>query len=345
VPVKNMIKRFSLSRPLLVTIFLLYAAVTAPAQGRWYEGFFIEGSMLKHSAPEILSEYIQPEPGYRGALGYEFYRFRFAVETGTTHITGTNPLLTEISLTQLIFKLGYDLPLFGFFGLRADAGLGAVFSRVSLYESAVDIILGNLKEEEGRGLLASTRFYLTISPIRFLTFYAGGGADFLFETDGVLPLPLLEMGVSLKPLAWTRPARRERSVRNRIVFESRSENIVIEETEHGRTVRLLNAVYFEANSTTMIERYRSVLNAAGERLRADPSLRITLRGYAAPFGTAESLAELSLARARICADYLSARFGVCESRINIEFFGAQRTPEVFRDATWESYRCVELIIE
>ena len=105
----------------------------------------------------------------------------------------------------------------------------------------------------------------------------------------------------------------------------------------------MNAVYFEADSVTMIERYRPVLDEAGRRLQANRALHITLRGYTAPFGTAEGRATLSAARARYCMEYLKRSFGIADARITIEYYGAERAPEL-TDATWESYRCVELII-
>ena len=129
-----------------------------------------------------------------------------------------------------------------------------------------------------------------------------------------------------------------------IVFSSVPENIVIEETKEGKTVRLLNAVYFEADKSVLIEKYRHVLDWAGERLRDNPTQNIILRGYTAPFGTPEGRAEISAARARICADYLAKNYGIAASRMKIESYGAEKSPE-FKDASWESYRCVELIIE
>ena len=129
-----------------------------------------------------------------------------------------------------------------------------------------------------------------------------------------------------------------------IVFSSVPENIVVEETGGVKTVRLLNAVYFQADTSVLIEEYRPILDRAGERLLANPEESITLRGYTAPFGTPEGRAEISAARARFCADYLAEKYGIPESRMEVEYYGAERSPE-FVNAGWESYRCVELIIQ
>jgi len=220
------------NRSLLAAFFLLFAIAASTAQEtHWYEGLFIEVSAIRHPAPEMLSEYIRPGPGFRGALGYEYKRFRFAAETGFARITGTDPLVAEVSLVPLVFKFGYELPFSPIFGLRADAGLGFVFSRVSRYESAFDMALGNRGGASGQGLTAGARLYATATPLRFLTFYAGGGAEFLFETDGAIPLPLLEAGVSFRPLAMAIPAVRQRKARSaagETVLESHGVELIIE---------------------------------------------------------------------------------------------------------------------
>ena len=344
-------------RILFAFCLLLLTSIPARSQEfRWFDGFFFEGAALYYFTPDILSELIDTKVGFRGALGYEFLRFRFGVETGHTKITGTNPLVKDLSFTPLVFKFGYAQPIVSMFGLQADIGYGRLFSKVSHYETAIDMVFDKLQKSSGHSSFGSARLYATLSPWNFLKFYAGGGADFIFEKAGIIPLPVIEAGLSFKPFTFIPKKARKESFPEpepefepepepeNIIFESRSENIIVTETEHGRSVRLLNAVYFEADSAAMIERYRPILNEAGERLRENPALRITLIGYAAPFGLEEALIALSSVRARYCADYLYSQYGIDRSRISIEYHGAQRSPE-FRGATWDSYRCVELVIQ
>jgi len=338
-------------RILYTFCLLLLTAIPARShEFRWFDGFFFEGAAQYYFTPNILSELIDTKVGFRGALGYEFRRFRFGVETGYTKITGTNPLVTELSFTPLVFKFGYAQPIVSMFGLQADIGYGRLFSKVSHYETAIDMVFDKLKESSGRSSFASARLYATVSPWKHIKLYAGGGADFIFEKAGIIPLPAIEAGLSFKPFNFIPKKFSQESFPEpepepeTIIFESRSENIIVTETEHGRSVRLLNAVYFEADSAVMIERYRPILNEAGERLSVNPALRITLIGYAAPFGSEETLIRLSSVRARYCADYLYSQYGIDRSRISIEYHGAQRSPE-FRGATWDSYRCVELVIQ
>ena len=319
---------------------------TAPVP-HWSEGIFVQASGNYYIASQIMQDFSESGFGFRGALGYSFNNFRFALESGFNIFSGTNPLVKEIFFTPVVLKFGYELPLFSIFGLQADVNLGVMYSRISRYENAAAIANNRLIEDNYVAPLAGARLYAAVTPLDFLKIYAGGGADLLIEQTGVIPLPVIEIGVSFKPFVLIKidPERREEApVTDGIIFESRNENITIEESAQGRIVRLRNAVYFEADSAVLIEMYRPILDEAGVRLRANPNLKITLRGFTAPFGTERERAEISRARAQYCAEYLKTRYGIAESRMKVESYGALRAPE-YRDANWESYRCVELIIE
>jgi outer membrane protein OmpA-like peptidoglycan-associated protein len=327
----------------------LFALPSQEQEKRWFDGFFVEGSALHYTVPEFFSEVIRPEVGFRAALGYEFHNFRFAVETGYTHIEGTNPLVLDLVFTPLTFKAGYALPIRWGLGVQADLGFGWIFSETVHYDTAIDMLMGNIKESPARSTLLGARLYGTYSFLRrkggidSLKLYAGGGIDAIFEDEGVLPLPLIEAGVSFKPLALFR--RREREVPAPVIETPAEEVPEAAVPEHEvRVERVLTSVYFEPDTAVMIERYRRVLDEAGERLRADPNLKITLRGYTAPFGWLEGRNIVSADRARFCAEYLVRNYGIDEGRMQIEYFGSERAPE-FTDADWQSYRCVELITE
>jgi len=298
--------------------FFLFFSVFSHAQTPWYEDFFLEGSFLMYFVPDELDEIIRPEPGFRGAFGYELKNFRFALESGLTQITGTNPLVSEITIVPIAFKFGYSLPIIFGFGVQADLGLGYVFSHTIRYETAIDLVMENLREDDERSFFLPARLYVTWSPWRFLKLYAGGGVDLVFETEGPIPMPLAEIGISLKPLALA-----------------------------GDVTRRLNgpenAVYYERNSADMAEGSLAALDAAGRRLAGDPSSRITLRAYYAPRRTAEwqvyrgtGEPALSAARAEACAEYLARQYGVGPDRVRIEYRQTRREPV---------YRCVELIIK
>jgi outer membrane protein OmpA-like peptidoglycan-associated protein len=324
------------------------AAQDSLAQESWYAPFFIEAAVHMYTPPELFEEHIKPIPGFRAALGYEYKRFRFALESGYTHIEGTNPLLLNLRFIPLMLKTGYSLPLRWGIGLQADLLFGLIFARVEHYETVIHMFTENDKESTNGSAVLGARLYATYTFFNnAFKIYAGGGVDCVFETGGPIPLPVIEAGISVKPFMFrwgSGSGGRQSKPEENIIFSHVEENIVVEETEQGRVVRLLNAVYFEANSAVMIESYRHILNEAGERLRENHSLNITLRGYTAPFGTAEGRTEISAARAGYCADYLARHYGIARHRINTESYGAERSPQ-FAGANWESYRCVELIIE
>lgn len=195
----------SYSRPqykislLLVLLFITIPLPSFADDSAWYEGFFIEGSALFMFEPDILSDYLDAKPGFRGAVGYEYKNFRFGIESGYINIVGTNPLVKEITLSPLIIKFGYTLPLFSIFGLQADLGIGNVFSKTLHYETAIDVVFNNLKESNENSFISGLRIYFTASPWNFIKIFAGGGVDIIFETDGAIPLPLFEIGLSFKP--------------------------------------------------------------------------------------------------------------------------------------------------
>jgi len=288
-------------------------------QTHWIDGFFIEGSALFYFAPEMLDEYLDTRPGFRGAIGYEYKNFRFAVESGYSDIIGKNPLVKEIALVPLVFKFGYALPLFSIIGLQADLSVGTKFSNTIRYETALDYITDNLSEDNEKSFLLGARLYAIVLPLSFLKIYAGGGIDVLFETDGPIPLPLLEAGLSIKPFLMAR------KINNKT-----------------KKITVTNGVYFEPNSASIIEEYVTILDEAGQKLKGNSSLRVTLRAYFAPDGKEKQVRystgepALSAARANICAEYLSRNYGIDLSRIKIEHHDAGKNGEL--------YRCVEIII-
>jgi hypothetical protein len=159
-----------------------------------------------------LRDYLRPEWGFRGGLGYEWRRFRFSAETGFSRVTGIHPevlrltgldiTLLDVAAVPLLFKAGYHLPLIRGFGLKPEAGVGFLFSQVSYYPTALDLLLDSRTEAAVRSFFAAFKLDLTYTaPGDFITLYAGGGLDLLVETGGAVPLPFFQAGLSLKPFA------------------------------------------------------------------------------------------------------------------------------------------------
>jgi len=321
------VRGVKLPAPYISTLIILLAlAIPSYAQepSPWYEGFYLEGSALYYFTPDALKELIRHELSYRGALGYELKNFRFTVESGFSRVVGTNPLVMEITFVPVVFKLGYALPIIFGFGVQADLGLGAAFSHTTRYETAIDMVMGNMREDNESSLFTQARLYLTWSPWKFLKFYAGGGGDIIFETKGPIPLPLVEAGISLKPLALA--------------------GAIARRPQKTAATKMI-AVYFERNSVTIIEDDLPILDSTGRRLKDNAALNVTLVAYYAPEMTAEwqvqrSTGEpaLSAARAEWCAQYLTENFGIALERIKIEYrLAAEKTPEL--------YRGVELLVK
>jgi len=323
-------------------LFLFSLPLAFSQENRWYEPFFMEGSVIHYYLPELFSGLMEPMPGFRGALGYEYRHFRFAIESGYTRIDGTNPLVLETTLVPLSAKLGYHLPLRWGLGLQADVSFGVFFSRTQYYQSAIDMMMGKKQDKQVTSPLAGARLYLVYTfPFEWLKLYAGGGVDMVLEADGPIPPPVIEAGISIKPLALFQPKKTEPAV------------IEIPQTQASaaevpqRTVIAHKAVYFRADSAVLIKEYRPVLNYMGQRLRADPVLRITLKGYAAPTGTEEGMTALSAARSWYCVEYLMKNYGIAEDRMNIEFYGANETgaDKSAEQKPWKYRRRVDIYIE
>jgi outer membrane protein OmpA-like peptidoglycan-associated protein len=333
--------------------FILLFSCIPPAftqENYWHEPFFIEGAALYYATPEFFSEMIEPKIGFRAALGYEFRRFRFAVESGYTRITGTNPFVLDLRFFPLAFKFGYSLPIYKGLGLQADLNCGVLFSQTVHYQDAIDLILEKKKETPANSPLAGARLYGTWTiPYTSVKLYAGGGVDAVFETDGIIPLPAIEAGISVKPFALFRPKERQRETEVVETEDSEEEVPAAEypETEKPAKITVARmAIYFRADSAAIIEEYRPALDEAGRRLRENPALRITLRGYTAPSGTEEGQTTLSAARSWYCVEYLMRYYGIAEERMNIEFYGAEETPgQESGQNAWEYRRRVDLIIE
>ena len=257
--------------------------------------------------------------------------------------------MPDIKYIPLLFKVGYAYPVKWGLGVQADLGLGLVFSKVERYETAIDLVMEkNKRHDDSRSLLAGARLYGTYTfPGNFIKLYVGGGADIIIEPEGPLPLPVLEAGISLKPFKLARmipkkpavkPPEIEKSLDVREPVETIPQKKIPAEPE-------FIAVYFEPKNAVLIERFRPELNRAGELLRDNPDLTVTLSAYTAPFHTREGQEMVAAGRAAFCLEYLVINYGINEERIKIELHGAQSLPRQAEEMSWESYRCVELIIQ
>jgi outer membrane protein OmpA-like peptidoglycan-associated protein len=246
------------------------------------------------------------------------------LESGFSSLDGTNPLVTDISIIPFAIKFGYELPIYFGFGAQADLHLGYFFSKIIRYPTAVDMLMDNSQEDNEKNLFAGARLYLTWTISGgYLKAYAGGGIDAIIENDGPIPLPLIEAGLSLKPLPIA------------LLFSE------INKTERKKVV--FGVVFFEPEDVTAKEESLEALNVFGAYAKANPRKKILLRSYAVRPDKQQRL-DLSLKRAEFCREYLITRYGIEEKRIKIDPWGSRDTPEAGNENI-KFYDCVELIID
>jgi len=312
-------------------------------------------------------------------------RLRFSLSAGYSQASGTDPLLETFTFIPLTARAGYALPLKSNWGLQADLGMGVQFSNISYYKTKVDYLKEQKSELSETKPFAEARVYATYAlPVKFLNLYAGGGTDLIFETDGPIPLLVAEVGISLKPFAIPvkpRPAKpvlkplTNTTIQERVVEVQQEPQIVYMEPEpepepqivytepepklepkpepqpvylepETKPVLFEYAIYFEADrGTKVIRQSVPLLREAGRRLKENPQTSVTLRGYAAPTGTAEGQITISAARVWYCVEYLKYDCGIAENRIHMQFYGAPEEMSLSEDVLLQMRRRVELIIE
>lgn len=106
---------------------------------------------------------------------------------------------------------------------------------------------------------------------------------------------------------------------------------------------LMNTIYFGPDQTNIID--MQTLSMVGNKMQANPGMEITVRGYSAAAGTVVGQMKVSEERARNCAEFLMANYGIERERIKIEWVGATERPQTAGDeAALSACRAVEVIV-
>src|SRR6218665_2324562 len=92
------------------------------------------------------------------------------------------------------------------------------------------------------------------------------------------------------------------------------------ETEAPHEAEELARVYFAYNKDNVTPEFEAVLDAAAEKLKAEPTLNLDIFGYADAIGSESYNIELSRRRAENVRRYLAEK-GVKRSRLRIKYFG------------------------
>jgi outer membrane protein OmpA-like peptidoglycan-associated protein len=328
----------------------LPASSTAPSEVQespWYEGFFIEASALVHFTPKLLKGYIKPGFGFRGALGYEYKHFRFAIESGYSHFAGTDSLITKVGFIPLVFKFGYALPIFSIFGLQADINAGLAFSNTTHYPNEFDLDMNKIQKDRANSLILGGRLYATVTPLDFLRIYAGGGVDLILEKEGPLLLPLVEIGVHFKPFVLARKKQKKQEELPKeiepVIEEPATE--VTEEEVVERVAITLPYIQFQADSDELHDSEKLKLQEIAGILRDIPGVKIQVEGHTARAGTEGRRVVFSRERAQAVASYLVSLGVVDEADVTVIGHGAEKP--IADNATEEgrsANRRVEIII-
>ena len=335
----------------------VFASVPFKAHGDENEsphGIFVSGSYNLYSFsgqlfdkyPE-LADAIDTRPGFRAAVGYEYRRFSLAVESGFTRAVvglsglgldgeaaralGRKPPELEVKFTPLVFWAGYNQPLIAGFGLEAGLGGGIVFENATYYKDVIGLLANDITNSSLRTPVSGARLFLTYKLPLNLRLHAGGGIDVLFERGGPIPMPFAQAGISFRPHFKAKPVPAPEPLPPAVV-ELPPEPIPV------------RAVYFLPEDATVGNDADPVLDEAARILRKDPDLHLTLRGYAADFGTDDGRLRISTDRAAEVMLLLEQRYGIEADGISLEVYGARQKPEL-ADGTPESLRTVELVIE
>jgi hypothetical protein len=145
------------------------------------------------------SDLLKPYPGFRAGAGYQWNSFRFFLESGYTYIKGENPLVLDIYLAPLIVKAGYDFYPLDVVSVTPVIGIGFVFARVNYYETAIDILLDKSAQASSTGLMAYAGVQGAWHFAKAFSLNVAAGFEGVIETGGLIPLPSLELGLTVNP--------------------------------------------------------------------------------------------------------------------------------------------------
>ena len=318
-------------------------------------------------SPKLADQYgigegFIPYPGFRAGAGYEWNKWRFGFEAGYTRIKGNNPLVQDIRLTPLVLTAGYvfnPIQNYDRFSLVPNIAFGMVFAQVEHYKDAIDILTNKISSSSNTGFLLRPGVRAGWEPFpnweKRLEVFAGFSVDCIIETSGVIPLPQMELGVIIRPFRKTtrpEPAIQimeeptEIEIEIEEIDEQIDEEIEIEiEIEPPEIIHTVMLVLFDADRMVPNAAGIGTLNEAGNAAADLQDLKITIKGYAAPFVSASGQREVSRRRASYCAAYLMENFGITEEQITIEWHGSDALPENIRTQDNAQRRSVEIILE
>jgi outer membrane protein OmpA-like peptidoglycan-associated protein len=179
--------------------------------------------------------------------------------------------------------------------------------------------MDNVQEDRESSFIAGGRLYGTVTPLPYLRVYAGGGLDLIFEKEGPLPLPLVEVGVHFKPFVLTR--KKPEPVIEEPVIEIAIEEPVIEEEP---VIITLPNIQFQPDSTELTDSEKLKLQEIADILRNIPGVKIQVEGHTALAGFEERRPAFSRRRAQEVVSHLVSLGAVDADNVTVIGHGADR---------------------
>ena len=315
-----------------------------------------------------LQDYTIPKPGWSLKAGYtwDFSRKHHAsvlFQTGHRVVSGENPLVRTLDIYPFSLSGEYSFSIFPWFSIGIQGGGGLFYSRISHYETVVDILTQNLSTTKGASAfiscMANANFSLFESSTNFML---GLGIECISEKEGLIPVPAFSLGLRCYPVRMWQYGKKPliKEVEKIVEIEVPVERQVIIEKEVIKEVPSLPplpenpfketefiVIYFDVKSTELSQEEISKLETLGKYLEKVPGAEIILEGNSAPFDSREQRYNMGLYRANAVKEYLTENYNIALRRISINSVGSQRSggfvPGLANEA-YSQYRTVRIFI-
>jgi outer membrane protein OmpA-like peptidoglycan-associated protein len=233
-------------------------------------------------------------------------------------------------MVPLLFTFGYTFALPWGLGIQPEAGFGAVFYK-TIHDSTIHPGSRTMQESFTANMMASVRLNLVweIPQAPFLRLHVGGGADMIPETDGLIFMPVIEAGITVKPRLPRRitPPPLDKSdpkiLRDIKEVLKDDEDITVDEVLRGIMVTIWN-IYHVPDSDQFLPAEYSRLDMVAAALKLVPANRyILVEGHVADVPTPVDNMDLSYRRAQRMVEALTQR-GIPAERIVYRAWGGTR---------------------
>ena len=330
----------------------------------WSDGFFADLGVHSYIPVGGIHEYAFPKAGFRAGLGYHLFNdynhsVLFAVNSGWTFISGTNPLVRTLDLVPLVFFAEYNFSPVHFFSVNAGAGCGMFFSSVSRYKTAVALIQNDLAYENNQLFFIHANLGTSFKFLRnSFSVCLDFGVDLLPENDGPIPLPYVSISTKFYPFRIAKYPKMHKVEKVEKIIEYSKEKVFIYPDE----INSITKIYFSANSTELWDSYKPVLNYLALYLKglakdnnnpenkkdAEKKFSVVLTGYSAPFGMEDEMDDIAEQRARVIMEYLENKTKFADDsfliRIKTADFDVEGLPQKVTNDDLQKYRVVEIKI-